>query len=56
MRFEFKSVDMRGGYPEPVVWESEIIDQDSGKKVGALYEEMKPAKRCISLFGGKCVG
>lgn len=53
MRIVFESVDMRGGYPEQVAWETPIIDQDSGRMVGTLYEETKPAKRYISLFGGK---
>jgi hypothetical protein len=56
MRLVFQSVDMRGGYPEKMAWQNEVVDEESGKTVGFLYEETKPARRIISLFGGKYQG
>jgi len=56
MRLALQHIDMRGGYLEAVAWETEIIDQDTGKKVGTIYHETKPAKRHISLFGGTYKG
>lgn len=53
MRLLVQWVDMRGGYPTPVTFETDIIDKDTGKKVGFVEAERSPAKRRISLFGGK---
>jgi hypothetical protein len=52
-------VDMRGGYIDPVVFDSDVVDQDTGKKVGHVIAERSPGKtrkRHISLFGGKYQG
>ena len=55
-------VDMPGGYTSEVAWRSNVIDQDTDKKVGfvdaeraAIHSE-SPAKRHVSLFGGKYQG
>jgi hypothetical protein len=39
-----------------VAWQTDVIDQDTGKKVGFVEEERSPAARHISLFGGKYQG
>ena len=55
-------VDMRGGHTSQVAWRTNVIDQDTGKKVGFVDAERaaihsgSPAKRHISLFGGKYQG
>ena len=56
MKLLVKWVDMRGGYRDPVAWEPEVIDQDTGKQVGFVHSERSPATRHISLFGGKYQG
>ena len=56
MKLQVQWVDMRGGYAAPVTWETEVIDQDTGKKVGFVHNQRSPATRHISLFGGKYQG
>ena len=53
MKLLVQWVDMRGGYPTRVMFETDVIDEDTGKKVGFVEAERSPAKRSISLFGGK---
>lgn len=56
MRLLVYWIDMRGGYVGPAAWRTEVIDQDTGRKVGFVDAERSPAKRHISLFGGKYQG
>jgi hypothetical protein len=56
MRLLVQWVDMRGGYTSQVAWRTDVIDQDTGKKVGFVDAERSPASRHISLFGGKYEG
>jgi hypothetical protein len=56
MKLKVIYVDMRGGYGGQNVWETDVIDEETGRKVGFVHQENKPAKRFISLFGGKYVG
>jgi hypothetical protein len=56
MRLLVEWIDMRGGYMSQVAWRTNVIDQDTGKKVGFVDAERSPAKRHISLFGGKYQG
>lgn len=53
MRLLVQWVDMRGRYPSPMVWRTDVIDQDTGNRVGFVDAERSPAARHISLFGGK---
>jgi hypothetical protein len=53
MRLLVYWVDMRGGHVLPTFWDTDVIDQDTGKKVGFVRSEKSPAMRHISLFGGK---
>jgi len=56
MKLLVEWVDMRGGYTSRVAWQTNVIDQDTGKKVGFVDAERSPAMRHISLFGGKYQG
>jgi hypothetical protein len=62
MRLLVEWVDMRGGWTSQVALRTDVIDQDTGKKVGFVDAERygvhsgSPAKRHISLFGGKYQG
>jgi hypothetical protein len=56
MRLTVHYVDMRGGYENQTAWNTDVIDEETGKKVGYVHQENKPANRYISLFGGKYVG
>jgi len=53
MRLVPQHIDMRGNYPDPMVWNTNIVDEDSGDEVGTLVHETRPAKRTVSLFGGR---
>jgi hypothetical protein len=53
MRLLVQWVDMRGGYRGPEAWQTDVLDQDTGKQVGFVDAERSPATRHISLFGGK---
>ncbi len=53
MRLLVKYIDMRGNYQEPQAWETEVIDEETGKVVGWVHAERSPAFRHISLFDGK---
>jgi hypothetical protein len=56
MKLVVHYVDMRGGYGAPSAWDTDVIDEETGKKVGFVHQVNKPAERYISLFGGKYVG
>jgi hypothetical protein len=56
MRLQVYWVDMRGGYMSDVAWQTDVIDQDTGKNVGFVDSERSPRARRISLFGGKYQG
>ncbi len=56
MRLVLEKVEMRGGYIGDYFWPTEVIDEDTGKKVGVLRHERSPAARHISLFGSKYQG
>jgi hypothetical protein len=56
MKLLVKWVDMRGGYTEQVGWRTEIIDEETGKDVGFVDAARSPARRHVSLFGGKYQG
>jgi hypothetical protein len=56
MQLQVVVVDMRGGYGNSQSWTTDVIDKETGKVVGFVYQENKPAKRYISLFDGKYVG
>ena len=46
-------VDLRGGYSTDVGGYFDVIDQETGKKVGFLHASRSPRARYLSLFGGK---
>jgi len=56
MKLLVQWVDLRGGFASPVAFETDVIDQDTGKKVGFVVAERSPRARHISLFGGKYQG
>jgi len=56
MRLQAQWVDMRGNYGSSVTWTTDVIDQETGRKVGFIENERSPAKRRVSLFGGKYQG
>ena len=56
MRLLVEWADMRGGYMSQVAFRTDVVDQDTGKKVGFVQAERSPRKRHISLFGGKYRG
>lgn len=56
MKLLVQWVELRGGYTHPVAFRSDVIDRDTGKVVGFVDAERSPAKRHISLFGGKYQG
>jgi|SRR5215813_6514229 len=53
MKLLVEPTDMRGNYTSQDWWEGDVIDQDTGKKVGLVEARRSPARRHISLFGGK---
>jgi hypothetical protein len=53
MKLLVNYVDMRGGYQEGQAWQTDVLDEETGKKVGWVHAERSPAFRTISLFGGK---
>lgn len=53
MRLLVQWVELRGGYTGPVAFRTNVIDQDTDKIVGFVDAERSPARRHISLFGGK---
>lgn len=55
MRLQVRWVDMRGNHGSQT-WVTDVIDQDTDKKVGFLENKRSPAKRHVSLFGGKYQG
>src|SRR5258708_23543766 len=56
MKLLVQWVELRGGYTGQVAFRTDVIDQDTGKIVGFVDAERSPAKRHISLFGGKYQG
>ena len=56
MKLRYHYTDMRGGYMSNVSFRDEVIDEDTGKKVGFVQATRTPATRHISLFGGKYQG
>lgn len=56
MRLQVQWVDMRGGYTEGIAWETAVIDEETGKKVGFVENERSPRKRHVFLFAGKYRG
>jgi hypothetical protein len=53
MKLYVKWANLRGGYADPVAFETDVVDTETGKKVGVVHAERSPAFRHISLFGGK---
>jgi hypothetical protein len=53
MKLLVQWVDMRGGYTSRIGWQTNVIDEETGKTVGFVDAERSPAERHISLFSGK---
>ena len=53
MKLKVYWVDLRGGYSTPVEFETDVVNEDTGEKVGFVKASRTPRARHISLFGGK---
>ncbi len=53
MRLHVQWIDMRGGYDSTDKWVGDVIDEETGKKVGFVEAARTPRRRHISLFSGK---
>jgi hypothetical protein len=56
MQLEVMYVDMRGGYAVGQSWTTDVIDKETNKKVGFVYQRTCPPKGSFLFFGGKYVG
>jgi hypothetical protein len=55
MKLEPNIVNMTGNHGD-CHWTTEIKDTDTGQIVGTIVHARSPAKRYVSLFGGKYEG